>query len=67
MVTEEHLRSVFITIRGVQLATGKMRRNAENCQRRNGASARVDTQMAQPERVVNECGHNNRMFSKARS
>jgi len=33
----------------------------------NGASARVDTQMAQPERVVNECGHNSRMFSKARS
>jgi len=33
----------------------------------NGASARVDTQMAQPERVVNECGHNNCMFSKARS
>jgi len=33
----------------------------------NGALARVDTQMAQPERVVNKCGHNNRMFSQARS
>jgi len=33
----------------------------------NGASARVDMQMAQPERVVNECDHKNRMFSKTRS
>jgi len=24
-------------------------------------------QAAQPERVVNECGHNNRLFSQARS